>query len=59
MQIDPPLHIVTENAELWCTGGPAHKGENTVTRRYCRRCLTFAREMYEDLTDEDEPQVTE
>lgn len=53
MQVDPPLHIVTERSELWCTGGPANKGENTVTRRYCRQCLTLAREMYADLADEE------
>lgn len=58
MRIDPPLHIVTENSELWCTGGPAHRNENTMTRRYCRRCLTLAREMWNDLANEDEDEST-
>jgi hypothetical protein len=51
--IDPTLHLIPKGTdELWCTGGPAVR-ENTPRRRYCRRCLNLAREMYADLADEE------
>lgn len=52
-QPDPPLHVLADHDRLWCTGGPG-AALNTVTRRYCRRCLTLAREMWDDLGGDDE-----
>lgn len=50
---DPPLHILSEGGLMWCSGGAAETA-NTMTRRYCPECLTLAREMWADLSEEGE-----
>lgn len=53
--LDPTLHLIPKGSnELWCSGGPAVR-ENTAKRRLCRRCLNLAREMWDDLADDDAP----
>lgn len=49
--MDPTLHLLPRGTgTLWCTGGPAVEA-NTARRRWCRRCLRLAREMWDDLAE--------
>lgn len=50
-QANPVMHILTENDEMWCSGGRAMPFV-PLRHRLCSTCLALAREMHDDLSDE-------
>lgn len=58
-QPDPVLHltvVVAGQDTLWCTGGAAVAGINTMRHRRCPRCLALARrDLVENEVEPNEP----